>query len=196
MASSTLVAVFLLSALTFYAPSTTAQPVKDRSGNIVKNGGTFYILPSLLGARGGGVRKLPTGDESFPLSVVRSPFKDDKGLPVTISALIQSTYLPEGAVSLSFEYTPKWTAVPGFPEGTLVKIDGYYPNPLIGSFYITKSIFGHKNSYNLFFCEIFVPPACGNVTTVENDGNLLLAVTQESPYEFLLEPYLPTSADV
>ncbi|XP_014511581.1 chymotrypsin inhibitor 3-like [Vigna radiata var. radiata] len=116
MASATLIALFLLSALTFYAPSTTARFVKDVDGNIVKNGGRFYILPSLIGALEGGVRLSQTDNEPFPLSVVLSPFKDDKGLPVTISALIPTTYLHEGPVFLSFEYTPEWTAVPGFPE--------------------------------------------------------------------------------
>ncbi|XP_014523761.1 chymotrypsin inhibitor 3 [Vigna radiata var. radiata] len=196
MASATLIALFLLSALTFYAPSNTAQFVKDSSGNIVKNSGRFYILPSLLGNYRGGIRNLRTGNESIPLSVVQSPFQDDKGLPVTISF----EYIPVGValVSLSFEYTPEgtpleWTAVEGFPEGTLVKIGGYYPKPIIGSFYMRDSIFGTKDSYNLLFCRSL--PACSNVTIVKSDGNLVLAVTQENPYEFYLETYLPTSAD-
>ncbi|XP_014492087.1 chymotrypsin inhibitor 3-like [Vigna radiata var. radiata] len=205
MASATLIALFLLSALTFYAPSTTAQPVKDWNGNIDKNGGifgTFYILPSLLGAPGG-VRLLATGNEPFPVSVVQSPFKDDKGLPVTISRILQSTYSPAGqAVALSFDYTPGgtsllWTAVEGFPEGTLVKIDGYYPDPLKGFFYIRDSKFGLKDSINLSFCRslIGVIPACSNVTVVKSDGNLLLAFTQEDAYDFRLEEYQPPSAD-
>ncbi|XP_014511584.1 chymotrypsin inhibitor 3-like [Vigna radiata var. radiata] len=201
MASATLIALFLLSALTFYAPSTTAKLVKDWSGNTVS--GTFYILPSLFGAPGGGIRRFPTGNESFPLSVVQSPFKDDKGLPVTISPIVPGRYRSVGEeVSISFDYTPAgtslfWTAVKGFPEGTLVKIGGYYPNPIIGSFYIRKSIFGLENSYNLLFCTslIGVIPACGNVTIIENDKNFPLAVTPENPYEFRLEQYLPTSAD-
>ncbi|XP_014511580.1 chymotrypsin inhibitor 3-like [Vigna radiata var. radiata] len=172
MASATLIALFLLSALTFYAPSTTAKLVKDWSGDTVS--GTFYILPSLLGAPGGGIRRFPTGR-------YRSVGEE---------------------VSISFDYTPAgtslfWTAVEGFPEGTLVKIGGYYPKPITGSFYIRKSIFGFENSYNLLFCRslIGVIPACGNVTIIENDKNFPLAVTKENPYEFRLEQYLPTSAD-
>ncbi|XP_027927536.1 chymotrypsin inhibitor 3-like [Vigna unguiculata] len=105
MASAMLFALFLFSALTFYPPSTTAQPVTDGNGNIVKNGGRFYILPSGLGAPGGGIRALQTDNETIPLSVVQSPFKGDIGLPIIISSPINTEFLPEGQVTLSFEHT-------------------------------------------------------------------------------------------
>jgi len=66
MRSATLFALFLLSALTFYPPSTTAQPVTDVNGNIVQNGGKFFITPSIFGI-GGGIERAITGNETYPL---------------------------------------------------------------------------------------------------------------------------------
>ncbi|QCD95686.1 chymotrypsin inhibitor 3-like [Vigna unguiculata] len=191
MASATLFALFLFSALTFYPPSTTAQPVTDGDGNIVKNGGIFYILPSGLGAPGGGIRALQTDNESIPLSVVQSPFKGDNGLPIIISSPIRTEFLPEGQVTLSFEHTNReWSVVEGLPEGTLVKVQGY-PHTVSGSFFIKKAK-AETNTYKLLFCEEGV--FCGNVRVVRN-GNWVLAVTQDEPYEFYLKRVPPTSAD-
>ncbi|QCE11309.1 trypsin inhibitor DE-3-like [Vigna unguiculata] len=191
MASAMLFSLFLISALTFYPPSTTAQ-VTDGNGNIVKNGGIFYILPSGLGAPGGGIRALQTDNETIPLSVVQSPFKGDKGRPINISSPIRTEFLPEGPVVLSFEYENvglEWTVVEGLPEGTLVKVKSY-PNTINGSFVIEKAK-AETNTYKLLFCEgVF----CGNVAVVRNE-NWVLAVTQDEPYEFHLEQVLPTSAD-
>jgi len=83
MASATLFALFLLSALTFYPPSTTAQPVTDMHGNIARNGGSFHILPYLF-SDGGGIERIKTGNETVPLTVVQSPLVTSKGLPLTI----------------------------------------------------------------------------------------------------------------
>ncbi|QCE11315.1 trypsin inhibitor A-like [Vigna unguiculata] len=191
MASAMLFALFLFSALTFYPPSTTAQPVTDGNGNIVKNGGRFYILPSLIGAPGGGIRRIQTDNESVPLSVVQSPFQDDRGLPIIISSPILTEFLPEGLVFLSFQHTniSEWTVVEGLPEGTLVKVHGY-PHTVKGSFFIKKAE-PETNWYKLLFCKgVF----CGNVAVVKN-GNWLLAITQDEPYVFHLEQVLPTSAD-
>ncbi|BAT84550.1 hypothetical protein VIGAN_04196000 [Vigna angularis var. angularis] len=103
MASATLFAIFLLSALTFYPPSTTAQPVTDANGNIVTNGGRFFILPRYFGT-GGGIERARTGDEKSPLSVVQSPFETDLGQPWIIRSMFRSGFLPEGRVSISYEY--------------------------------------------------------------------------------------------
>ena len=189
MASATLFALFLFSTLTFYPPSTTAQPVTDGDGNIVKNGGRFYILPAGLGDPGGGIRALQTDNESIPLSVVQSPFKGDIGLPIIISSPIRTEFLPEGQVTLSFEHTNReWTVVEGLPEGTLVKVQGY-PHTVPGTFVIKKAE-AETNRYKLSFCKgVF----CGNVAVVRNE-NWVLAVTQDEPYVFHLEQVLPTSA--
>ncbi|RBG51717.1 hypothetical protein BRM46_05655, partial [Xanthomonas oryzae pv. oryzae] len=187
MASATLFALFLLSALIFYSPSTTAQ-VTDGSGNIVKNGGQFYLLPRIF-SLGGGIRRMKTGSETSLLSVVQSPIETDPGLPVTISSPYRVEFIPEGPVYLGFDIpvganSLEWTAVGDHSEGTFVKVG--YPNSLKGSFIINRA--SSPNSYKLLFCN---PGAslCGNVAIVKDEaGNRLLAVNQETPYEFVLTP--------
>jgi len=195
MASTTILALFLLSVLTFNPPSTIAQPVTDLHGNIVRNGGRFFILPPFTVA--GGIRRIKTGNETIPLSVVQSPIEIDKGLPLTITSPSDSLFIPNGSpVFISFELTPiigafplEWTVVAGLPEGTLVKVEGY-PHTVPGSFSIHRV---RDNTYKLLFCTLD-SSLCGNVAIVEDEAkNRLLAVNQKHPYEFVLEQ-LPSSS--
>ncbi|XP_052728546.1 chymotrypsin inhibitor 3 [Vigna angularis] len=161
MASATLFAIFLLSALTFYPPSTTAQPVTDANGNIVTNGGRFFILPRYFGT-GGGIERARTGDEKSPLSAE--------------SALVTNMFN-----SVRFE-SNEWIAVEGQSEGTFVKVG--YPNSLSGFFTIHRV--SSANSYKFQFCSTDGKP-CGNVGIVKDEaGNRLLAINQETPFEFVL----------
>jgi len=194
MASATLFALFLLSALTFYPPSTTAQPITDMYGNAVRNGGKFHIL-SFLYSSGGGTVRIKTGNETLPLSVVQSS-EDYKGLPVIISSPFSSEFIPEGSrVSISFvdfvtlERSLVWVAVEGQPEGTVVKVD--YTNTVSGYFSIHRV---SGNRYKLLFCT---PDGslCGNVGIVRDDAlNKILVITQDDPYVFVLEELPSASA--
>ncbi|BAT84553.1 hypothetical protein VIGAN_04196500 [Vigna angularis var. angularis] len=191
MASATLFAIFLLSALTFYPPSTTAQPVTDANGNIVTNGGRFFILPRFFGAGGGGIRTAITGNETSRLSVVQSPLETDDGQPWIILSIFKSGFIPEDSrVSISYEYVElgdsvesnEWTAVAGLPEGTLVKVG--YQNPINGFFSIHRA--SSANTYKFVFCAAD-SSFCGNVGIVLDEaGNRLLAIKQDSSFEFVL----------
>jgi len=141
MRSATLFALFLFSALSFYPPSTTAQPVLDANGNSVRNGGTYYILPRFWGGGGGGIKRAITGDETSPLSVVQSPFTADPGQAWRLQSLFASAFIPEGRIYISYDYVQQpgvpsnyWTAVEGEAEKTVVKVG--YPNSLPGFFTI------------------------------------------------------------
>ncbi|XP_014523088.1 chymotrypsin inhibitor 3 [Vigna radiata var. radiata] len=189
MASATLFAIFLLSAITFYPPSTTAQPVTDGEGNIVRNGGRFHIRPIYFGG-GGGIERARTGDEGSPLSVVQSPFETDPGQPWIIRSLFKSQFIPEGRVSISYEYVElgdsvesnEWVAVKGQPEGTVVKVG--YSNSVSGFFTIHRASFA--NSYKFQFCS--TAGSCGNVGIVRDEaGNRILAIDQDTPFQFYLE---------
>ncbi|XP_027926397.1 chymotrypsin inhibitor 3-like [Vigna unguiculata] len=194
MASATLFALFLLSVLTFYSPSTTAQPVTDGYGVIVPNGARFHILPPTTIA--GGIRRVKTNNETVALSVVRSPIETDKGEPITITSPYGTEYLSEGPVTISFEYSPylgvaslEWTAVEGQRLGTVVKVRGY-PNTLRGGYSIKSA---GKNRYKLLFCRGVL---CGNVVIINDyEGHWLLAVTQNEAYAFVLEQIRSTSSD-
>ncbi|XP_054781851.1 trypsin inhibitor A-like [Prosopis cineraria] len=71
--------LFSLSVLfAFISSFATAQFVLDIEGNYLINGGTYYILPHIW-ALGGGLKLAKTGNETYPLSVVQSPFETDNG---------------------------------------------------------------------------------------------------------------------
>jgi len=194
MASATLFALFLVSALTLYPPSTTAQPVTDMYGNVVRNGGRFHIL-SFLFSSGGGIVRIKTGNETLPLSVVQSS-EDSIGLPVIISSPFRSEFIPEGSrVAISFvdfvtlERSLVWVAVEGQPEGTVVKVD--YTNTVSGSFSIHRVL---GNRYKLLF-RTLDNSLSGNVGIVRDDaGNRILVITQDDPYVFVLEELPSPSA--
>ncbi|XP_014522569.1 chymotrypsin inhibitor ECI-like, partial [Vigna radiata var. radiata] len=139
MASTILFALFLLSVLTFYPPSITAQ-VTDGSGNIATNRGIFYITPPKFGL-GGGIQRIKTGNETSRFSVVQSRFETDLGLPLRIASPYLVTFIPIGSpVFISFVDDPvganplEWTAVKVLSEGTFVKVG--YPNSFEGYFII------------------------------------------------------------
>ncbi|XP_014522196.1 trypsin inhibitor DE-3-like [Vigna radiata var. radiata] len=188
MASKMLFPLFLLSVLTFYPPSITAQ-ITDGSGNIVDNGGLFYILPRIF-SQGGGIRRIKTGNETGSFSVVQSPLEVDLGLRLRISSPFRVTFIPEGPVSISFvddtvgDNSLKWTAVEVLDEGTFVKVG--YQNSIAGYFVIQRG--SSANTTKLSFC-IIGGSLCGNVAIVEDEaGNRLLAVNQKKAYEFILTP--------
>ncbi|CAJ1778945.1 unnamed protein product [Sphenostylis stenocarpa] len=191
MASATLFALFLVSALTLYPPSATAQPVTDMYGNVVRNGGRFHILPYIF-SNGGGIDRIATGNETIPLTVVQSPFETSKGLPLRITSIFRSGHIPEGSiVFVKFELIPlgdtslEWTVVEGLPEGSVVKVSGY-PNTVKGSFSIHRDS-SSPDRYKLLFCNVD-RSLCGNVGIARDDaGNRLLVITQDKPFVFVLE---------
>jgi len=194
MASAILFALFLVSALSFYPPSTTAQPVTDMYGNVVKNGGRFHILPYIF-SNGGGVERIQTGNETLALSVVQSPFETVSGLPVIIESPYRTEFIPQGPVTLGFqdavtiERSLEWTVVEGLSEGTVVKVYGY-PKTVKGSFSIHRVI---DNRYKLKFCT---PGGslCGNVGIArDNAEHRIFVVSQGNPFEFVLGP-LPSAS--
>jgi len=189
MASAMLFALFLVSALSFYPSSTTAQPVTDMYGNVVKNGGRFHILPYIF-SNGGGVQRIKTGNETRALSVVQSPMETIKGLPVIIESPYRTEFIPLGPVTLgfqditAFEPSLEWTVVEGLSEGTVVKVYGY-PKTVKGSFSIHRVI---DNRYKLKFCKTG-GSLCGNVGIArDNAEHRIFVVSQGKPFEFVLEP--------
>jgi len=155
-------------------------------GNIVRNGGRFHILPYIFPI-GGGIERMKTGNETIPLTVVQSPLETSSGLPLTITAIVRSTFIPEGSrVFISFisGSSLEWTAVEGLPEGTVIKVEGY-PNTVTGFFSIHRA--SSANSYKFLFCTAD-HSLCGNVGIVRDDaGNRLLVITQNDPFVFVLE---------
>ncbi|XP_054782193.1 trypsin inhibitor 1B-like [Prosopis cineraria] len=180
-----LVIFFLLFAFTSSKfASASADMVLDAEGDMLKNGGSYHIVPALSG-RGGGLGLAATGNETCPLTVVQRPSEETDGLPLIISSPARIAYIAEGLLlDIAFSAVPtcaptpsKWTIVEEQPAGMSVKISGYN-NAVDGKFKIIKyqSLF-----YKLKFCPTGDP--CGDLGLYydESGNRHLVIVTDESP---------------
>ncbi|KAI9100862.1 hypothetical protein K1719_024224 [Acacia pycnantha] len=177
-------ALFFLFA--FITSSAKAQFVLDVKGDIVVNGGTYYILPYIW-ALGGGLELAKTGNETCPLSVVQSPFEVERGLPWTIRSPLKirdvttnmalDFFSFEGKVPSCVSLPSKWTIVEGEDGIKSVKIRGF-KNTLEGWFKIKKYT---TMAYKIEFCPIN-GDSCGNLGISNDDhGNRLLVITDDHP---------------
>ncbi|KAI9100784.1 hypothetical protein K1719_024146 [Acacia pycnantha] len=170
----------------FIASSAKAQFVLDVKGDIVVNGGTYYILPYIW-ALGGGLELAKTGNETCPLSVVQSPFEVEHGLPWTIrsplkirdvkSNMALDFFSVEGKVPSCVPSPSKWTIVEGEDGIKSVKIRGF-KNTLKGWFKIQQY---NSIAYKIVFCPIN-GDSCGNLgISMDDHGNRLLVITDDHP---------------
>ncbi|TKY66243.1 Kunitz-type trypsin inhibitor KTI1 [Spatholobus suberectus] len=184
MKSTTLLALFLLSAFSSHLPSATAM-VLDTDGDPVRNGGGMYFVLPVIRGKGGGLALAKSGNETYcPLSVVQSRSEVFKGLPTTFSSLVRVPFIGEGhRLSIRFSLVPwcaptpsSWTVVKGLPEGPAVKLGNENTFPY--QFTIEKASSDH-NDYKLLFCESD-GSKCRYLGT-PSDGNGRLVVTENNP---------------
>lgn len=168
MKSSTLFALFLLSAIfTSYLPSATAGDVVDTDGNPVENGGTYFVLPTII-LNGGGIEYATFGNETCPVTVAQSRDQFCKGFPITISSPARIRHISEG-LSLNIGFTfaspcspaSEWTIVKDQPEGLAVKLTGF-KNTVPGVFTLKRVPADEIIGYNILFCPLDNNP-CGYV---------------------------------
>nr|AAB26177.1 Kunitz-type trypsin inhibitor A chain, ACTI-A [Acacia confusa, seeds, Peptide, 136 aa] [Acacia confusa] len=130
----------------------------DADGDILRNGGAYYILPALRG-KGGGLTLAKTGDESCPLTVVQAQSETKRGLPAVIWTPPKIAILTPGFY-LNFEFQPrdlpaclqKYSTLPWKVEGESqeVKIAPKEKEQfLVGSFKIKP----YRDDYKLVYCE-------------------------------------------
>ncbi|KAF7813430.1 Kunitz-type trypsin inhibitor KTI1 [Senna tora] len=159
--------------LAFFS-TTTSAVVVDTDGNIMKNGGSYYILPVFRGM-GGGLGLGQTGNETCPISVVQDPNELSHGMPVRIASPYLTTFINEGfPLSIGFITVPtcadtpsEWTVVKKMNElGFPVKITGY-KNTLNGVFTIKRH---EERDYKIQFCG-YNSMMCGDIGIhVDDDG--------------------------
>ncbi|XP_054781869.1 trypsin inhibitor 1B-like [Prosopis cineraria] len=205
MAKTTILVIFfLLFAFTSSKfASASADMVLDAEGGMLKNGGSYHIVPALSGrvlrfhgfsASCGGIGLAAIGNETCPLTVVQKPSEETDGLPLIISSPARIAYIAEGLLlDIAFSAVPtcaptlsKWTIVEEQPAGMSVKIRGYN-NTVDGKFKIIKyqSLFS-----KLKFCPTGDP--CGDLGLYydESGNRHLVIVTDESPLAVLFKKVL------
>ncbi|KAK4269881.1 hypothetical protein QN277_022979 [Acacia crassicarpa] len=175
----------LVSLFVILFASVAADVVLDTEGDVLKNGGSYHIIPALTG-RGGGLGLAATGNETCPLTVVQIPSETTDGLALIISSPARIAYIAEGLLlDIAFSAVPtcaptpsKWTIIEEDPAGMSVKISGY-SNTVDGKFKIIKyqGLF-----YKLKFCSSAGDPCQDLGLYYDETGNRhLVIVTDETP---------------
>ncbi|XP_021748514.1 kunitz-type trypsin inhibitor alpha chain-like [Chenopodium quinoa] len=196
-------AITLLLLVLSPSPS-VAGPILDVDGDILQNGGDYYILPAfrplISSAEEGGLRLTPAEDSSpCPLFITNSWTK--RGLPVKISTLyfipILTTSFPIifsfDKVSTTCNKPLRWWVAPSDANNNSYVIVGT-KGPFKPTYVFNIKEAG-KDVYNIKFChitesDIFRVSAmdCKDVTLLD-DGKL--GVAENSPFPFVFKKYSP-----
>ena len=197
---STLFALFLLCALTSYLPSATAGDVVDTDGNPVENGGTYFVLPTII-LNGGGIEYATFGNETCPVTVAQSRDQFCKGFPITISSPARIRHISEG-LSLNIGFTfaspcspaSEWTIVKDQPEGLAVKLTGY-ENKVPGWFNIER-VSREYNDYKLVFCpQQAEDNKCEDIgIQIDDDGIRRLVLSKNKPLVVQFQKFRSSTA--
>ncbi|XP_022743286.1 kunitz trypsin inhibitor 2-like [Durio zibethinus] len=164
------------------------DPVLDISGQELRTGTDYYILPVIRG-RGGGLTLASTGNETCPLDVVQEQHEVSNGLPLTFSPV----NVKKGVVRVSTDLNIKFSAATICVQSTVWKLDndesiqklvvttgGVEGNPgsetLSNWFKIEK----FEDDYKLVFCPGVCNncrPVCGDLGVFIDDGIRRLALS-------------------
>ncbi|XP_028805574.1 kunitz-type trypsin inhibitor alpha chain-like [Neltuma alba] len=98
---------FILFCLFLFALPTSnlAQELLDADGDILINGGSYYILPA-FGGKGGGLELARTEGDTCPLTVVQARSETSRGLPAAIWTPPRIAFL-SSHFYLNIEFEPK-----------------------------------------------------------------------------------------
>ncbi|EOY09863.1 Proteinase inhibitor I3 [Theobroma cacao] len=164
------------------------DPVLDISGEELRTGTDYYILPVIRGG-GGGLTLASTGNETCPLDVVQEQLEVSNGLPLTFSPV----NITKGVVRVSTDLNIKFSAATICVQSTVWKLDndeatqkmvvttgGVEGNPGIETLSNWFKIERYEDDYKLVFCPgvcDFCRPVCGDLGVFIDAGIRRLALS-------------------
>ncbi|XP_054800944.1 trypsin inhibitor-like [Prosopis cineraria] len=148
--------VFSLFLLALPTSNLARDQLLDADGEMLRNGGSYYLLPAYSG-NGGGLELAKTVDETCPLTVVQARSETSRGLPATIWTPPRIAFLsPRFPLNIEFEprYLPpcyqqsrlRWKVE---RKSQVVKIASDKEQRLVGQFKIQP----YKDDYKLVYCD-------------------------------------------
>ncbi|KEH26638.1 putative proteinase inhibitor I3, Kunitz legume [Medicago truncatula] len=148
-----------------------SEQVFDTNGNPIFPGGTFYIMPSIFGAAGGGLRLGKTKNSKCPLTVLQDYSEVVNGLPVKFTRLEAGHDIISTNTALDIAFTTK----PDCAESSKwVLVDDF--NKLTGPW---VGIGGTEDNE-----DITAPPgACYDIGRHDDFTGRLLVLANNDPYE-------------
>ncbi|XP_028786529.1 kunitz-type trypsin inhibitor alpha chain [Neltuma alba] len=165
-------------------PSNLAQELLDVDGEILRNGGSYYILPAFRG-KGGGLELAKTEGETCPLTVVQARSETDRGLPASIWSPPRIAILRPG-FSLNIEFRPRnpsachresslqWKVE---EESQQVKIASQDEQRGFGPFRIRP----YRDDYKLVYCEGSSDRCKDLGISIDEENNRRLVVKDGDP---------------
>ncbi|ESW24426.1 hypothetical protein PHAVU_004G129900 [Phaseolus vulgaris] len=172
-ATAVLALSFLLPLLAFLTnlPSAFAdgEQVLDINGKPISPGLTYYIIPTMRGPGGGGLKLGQTGNSQCALTVLQDPFANFRGIPVKFTIPGDSSGIIFTGTELEIEFvekpecseSSKWLVfLDEAIQKACVGVGGAEGHPgqqtYAGKFHIQKY---YQFSYKLVFC-ITGTPTC------------------------------------
>ncbi|KAK4283223.1 hypothetical protein QN277_000198 [Acacia crassicarpa] len=190
MKTNVLLAFFFFSAALFAI--TTAEMVYDSDGDLLKNGGNYYLLPPHLGGNAIQGASIHNSDGSCSLAVVVKLSYNNGWLTNIVSPHLTLHITTDYSVWIKFAQlplgntctkNPHWvvTREQGFGEPVMVGDANELPFPLSGSFFI-KPYDPAQFHYKLVFC--YEHGNCGHVgVKIDSHGIHRLVVTEDENVE-------------
>ncbi|CAH8359260.1 unnamed protein product [Eruca vesicaria subsp. sativa] len=156
---------FLLALTSVLATTANAGgPVVDIEGNTIFDG-SYYVIPVLFGADGGGLTLTPLGNKQCPLYIGQEPSDSNMGIPVRFSNWKSRVgFVPESEnlniemdvkATICVQSTYWWVAASRMPVVKSLIVAGPKPEPekdSSKSFFQIKKNSGFLNGYNIVFC--------------------------------------------
>ncbi|XP_015966198.1 kunitz trypsin inhibitor 5 [Arachis duranensis] len=190
--SLSLAAIMICSAMMIGMAASAAEPVLDVTGQKLRSGVKYFILPVLRG-RGGGLTVGSSVNSTCPIYVLQDKLEVTRGTPVTFTP---STPNKDGVILTSTDHNIKSTSAPKCKESSVwrllkvlsgvwfISTDGVAGNPGVNTVVNWFKIEKDGKDYNLSFC----PSVC-NCSTLcrplgiftDSDGTKHLSLSDQVP---------------
>lgn len=166
------------------------EAVLDTSGQKLRTGVKYYILPVFRG-RGGGLTVSSSGNNTCPLFVVQEKLEVSKGTPVTFTPYNAKSGVILTSTDLNIKSYGKTTTCDKPPVWKLLKVltgvwflstGGVEGNPGVNTVVNWFKIEKAEKDYVLSFCPSFAQTLCRELGLyVGDDGNKHLSLSDKVP---------------
>ncbi|CAN6852541.1 unnamed protein product, partial [Brassica oleracea var. botrytis] len=187
---------FLLALTVLLAATANAtKPVLDTDGDFIFDG-SYYVLPAIFGAAGGGLNLASRGSNQCPLFVGQEISEVDRGIPVKFSNWrLKVGFVPESEklnikmdvkATICVQSTYWW--VTAAPSGFRTLFITAGPNPEAGedssrSFFQIEKAKGFPDGYHIMFCP--KDNDCINVGIIVDEYGVRRLALSSMPFPFV-----------
>ncbi|KAL0731723.1 hypothetical protein Bca4012_027817 [Brassica carinata] len=178
------------------ANANAVRPVFDTNDEPIFGGGSYYVLPVIFGATGGGLNLASRGDKHCPLFVGQEISEVNRGIPVKFSNWKSRVgFVPESEnlninmdvqATICVQSTYWW--VTAVPSGFRTSFITAGPNPEAGedssrSFFQIERNKGFPEGYHIMFCPNVND--CRSVGIIVDEYGVRRLALSSTPFPFV-----------